>query len=149
MNINQTFTVKVETRRTDGCGNTNEPKTPGDIRRAVEGLAEVTSVWVEEDTRTSEGEKAVKAIERSVNCTGNGEDATVVVWGMLNMHRTLNQALTGNIILPFIRRMASNYEKLNYDARNEAACKMCKVMWDAVKEKYNLTDGDNCALPFI
>lgn len=101
------------------------------------------------DYEMSNGMKAVQAIERSVNCMGDGEDAKIVVNGMANLHRTLNQTLTGNIILPFIRRMATDYEAHNYDARNEAACKMCKVMWDAVKEKHNLTDGDNCALPFI
>lgn len=69
MNINQTFTVKVETRRTDGCGNTNEPKTPGDIRRAIEGLAEVTTVEVTEENLR---EKIAAVFRRYCECDDIG-----------------------------------------------------------------------------
>ena len=101
------------------------------------------------DYEMSNGMKAVQALERSVNCMGDDADAKTVVNGMANLHRTLNQALTGNIILPFIRRMAADYDAHNYDARNETACQICKVMWEAVKEKYHMPDNGETRLPLI
>lgn len=87
-------------------------------------------------------EKAAAELERTVNSFGSGESTAYVVDKMLSMHRTLNQKFTGEIILPFVREMAKKYDSMRYDLRNEAACKLCRVMWNAVKTEYGL-EGDD------
>lgn len=88
-------------------------------------------------------------LEHAVNCMGDGEDMEYIVNSMLNLHRTLNQAFTGRMIIPFVRGMAARYAEGQYDARNEAACKTCAAMWEAAKKLYGV--GDDCAfrLPLI
>lgn len=45
----QIFTVFIETRRKDGCGNEIQPMTEGDLRRAIESsVPQAESVSVEE-----------------------------------------------------------------------------------------------------
>ena len=90
-------------------------------------------------------ETAATAVERFINNFGSGEASKAFVGSMLTMHRTLNQKFTGEIILPFIREMAQRYESQRFDLRNEAACKVCRVMWDAIKAEYDLKDD---AAPF-
>ena len=93
-------------------------------------------------------ETAAIALERTVNSFGSDENSKYIVEKMLTMHRTLNQKFTGEIILPFIREMAKKYDAKGYDLRNEAACKICRVMYDAVKKEYGIED-DDFRLPLI
>lgn len=85
-------------------------------------------------------ETAAVAVERFINNFGSGEASKAFVESMLTMHRTLNQKFTGEIILPFIRAMAQKYDAQRFDLRNEAACKVCRLMWDAIKAEYDLKD---------
>lgn len=85
-------------------------------------------------------ETAATAMERTLNSFGSDENTKYIVEKMLTMHRTLNQKFTGEIILPFIRAMAQKYDAHRFDLRNEAACKVCRVMWDAIKAEYEIED---------
>jgi hypothetical protein len=86
------------------------------------------------ETNTN-AENAVKYLEKSVNCMGLQTEAKYIVESMLNLHRTLNQAFTGNIVLPFIFEMAQNYSKGDCDGRNEFACKCCSIMAEALQKE--------------
>ena len=95
-------------------------------------------------------ETAANAVERFINNFGSGDDAEEFVDKMCCMHRTLQQKFTGEVVLQFIRRMAKMYTDDSYDARNEAACKMCRVMYDAIKAEYGYqSDDDGICLPCI
>ena len=83
---------------------------------------------------------AATAMVRSLNTFGSDENSKYIVEKMLTMHRTLNQKFTGEIILPFIQAMAQKYDAHRFDLRNEAACKVCRVMWDAIKAEYEIED---------
>ena len=83
---------------------------------------------------------AATALERTINSFDCSASAEYIVDMMCHMHRTLNQSFTSGIILPFVRKMAKMYESGSYDARNESACKACRVMWDALKAEYGIED---------
>lgn len=83
---------------------------------------------------------AAAALERTVNSFDSGAGEEFIVDRMCHTHRTLNQKFTGGVILPFVRKMAKMYDSGSYDPRNEAACKACRVMWEAVKAAYGLDD---------
>lgn len=97
--------------------------------------------------KIEELDKIAEGIEASVNVMGTSstDSMSYLVDKMLCMHRTLNQSFTSKFILQFIKRMAENYENGYYDARNEAACKICSEMWSLLKSKY----GDEIRLPLI
>lgn len=97
--------------------------------------------------KTEELDKIAEGIEDSVNVMGttSTDSMSYLVNKMLYMHRTLNQSFTSKFIIQFIKRMAENYEKGYYDARNEVACKICSEMWNLLKSKY----GDEIHLPLI
>ncbi len=88
-------------------------------------------------------ETAATALENAMNQYGGREDAEHIVSHLLYMHRTLNQAFTSRIVLRFVQEMAKMYSAGRHDVRNEAACKMCREMWDKVKEVYYLDSDDN------
>lgn len=92
------------------------------------------------DKISENAKTAAAALERTVNSFDGGANEEFIVDKMLYMHRTLNQKFTGGIILPFVRKMAKMYDSGSYDPRNEAACKACRVMWEAVKAEYGLDD---------
>ena len=95
-------------------------------------------------------ETAATAMERTINCFGSDENTKYIVEHFLTMHRTLNQKFTGEIILPFIRAMAQKYDAHRFDLRNESACKVCRVMWDAIKAEYEIQDdAADFRLPII
>lgn len=97
--------------------------------------------------KTEELDKITEGIEDSVNMMGTASTYSMsyLVDKMLCMHRTLIQSFTSKFIIQFIKRMAENYEKGYYDARNEVACKICSEMWNLLKSKY----GDEIHLPLI
>lgn len=92
------------------------------------------------DKISENAKTAAAALERTVNSFDFSDNAEFIVDQMLYMHRTLNQSFTGGIILPFVRKMAKMYDSGSYDPRNEAACKACRVMWDALKAAYGIED---------
>ena len=95
-------------------------------------------------------ETAAAELERTINSLGGEENAMVIVRKMLFMHRTLNQSFTSRIIIPFIREMAKFYTDGRYDVRNHEACRICRIMYDALKAEYGRQgDDDGIALPMI
>lgn len=95
-------------------------------------------------------ETAATAVERFINNFGSGEASEEFVNKMCGMHRTLQQKFMSEVVLQFIRKMAMRYTAQNYDLRNEAACKMCRVMYDAIKAEYGYqSDDDGICLPCI
>lgn len=102
------------------------------------------------DKISENAKTAVDALKRTVNSFDCGDNAEFIVAQMLYMHRTLNQAFTDGIVVPFIRKMAKMYDSGSYDLRNEAACRVCRVMWDALKAEYGLNDDSaDFRLPMI
>ena len=86
--------------------------------------------------------------ERGITFPKDAEDAQtrrldVVGQGVANLHRTLNQSF-GRMVETYIMLNAAAYEAGIYDARNEAICRHCHIMWEA------LCDADEIhGLPFI
>lgn len=77
-------------------------------------------------------------LEKVVNAMPNTANTESVVTGLMRMHRTLNQAFTGKIVFRFIQRMADIYRDNNYDARNEAACRICSLLWDVLEKEVGI-----------
>ena len=83
------------------------------------------------------------------NTMGGSDIPGRVVEKLLNCHRTLNQSITSNFILPFIRGMALKYRDHNYDLRNEAAVQICHFMWKKMCEEYKYDLDADPRLPLI
>lgn len=99
---------------------------------------------------TEKMKQAAELMESAINNMGNRESTEYFVGEMLQMHRTLQQSYTGDIILPFVREMAKRYKEGRYDARNEMACKACAAMWDAFAKEFEITDESiSTGLPMI
>ena len=77
-------------------------------------------------------EDFVKATEKFVNVYGVEKLETAK--GLANMHRYLVNSFFG-VVIRFIGILAKNYADGNYDGRNEFACRLSKIMIDALKEK--------------
>ena len=86
-------------------------------------------------------------LERLMNSFSCTPDTEEFVGEMLNLHRTLNQVFTGKIVLRFIQRMAENYRKERYDGRNELSCKICNLLWEALKNNEYGYEFRNDTLP--
>ena len=82
-------------------------------------------------------EKFVKAAEEFVNVYG--AEKLQAARGLANMHRYLVNSFFG-VVLRFIGILAKNYANGNYDGRNEMACRLSKMMIDALKEKGEYDD---------
>ena len=94
-------------------------------------------------------ETAAKAIVEAVNMGGSAENMAHVCAAMLNTHPTLNQMLTGTLVIPFIRKMAANWENGDYDERNKEACRLCSIMWDSLQDACMTNCNGEVVLPFI
>ena len=81
------------------------------------------------DKRT---EDFVKATEKFVNVYGVEKLEAARGWS--NMHRYLVNSFFG-VVLRFIGILAKNYEDGIFDGRNESACRLSKIMIDALREK--------------
>jgi hypothetical protein len=79
-------------------------------------------------------------LERIVNVMGTDEATDLLVDKLSRMHRTLVQSFASKVIIKFIMKLAENYDNGWYDLRNEAACKACKTMKDAIIKAYNLDE---------
>ena len=85
----------------------------------------------------------------SFSCT---EDTEYFVNEMLNLHRTLNQSFTGKVVIRFVQEMAKRYREGRYDGRNEVSCRLCNIMWEALKnntEGFYFSDDINPSLPMV
>lgn len=98
---------------------------------------------------SQDAKNAAESLSHALNCMGGTANSDHVVSSMLNLHRTLNQCFTGNIVLPFVRKMAERYENGEYDPRNESACRVCHVMWEAVKKEYDFPGDRDFRLPLV
>lgn len=101
------------------------------------------------ETPSEEAKNAAENLSCALNCMGGSANSAHIVRSMLNLHRTLNQAFTGNIVLPFVREMARNFREGNYDPRNEAACKVCDLMWNAICKEHGFAPDAEPRLPLI
>lgn len=104
-----------------------------------------------EDYRKKMGETveaAAKSIETLVN--GGGEEFRKLLIDRLGyMHRTLQQKLIGDIVIPLVRNMAKRVEDGNYDARNKYACEACAAMLNGLAEEFPYVADGSSSLPLI
>ena len=77
-------------------------------------------------------EDFVKATEKFINVYG--AERLEAAKGWANMHRYLVNSFFG-VVIRFIGILAKNYADGNYDGRNEFACRLSKIMIDALREK--------------
>ena len=77
-------------------------------------------------------EDFVKATEKFINVYG--AERLEAAKGWANMHRYLVNSFFG-VVLRFIGILAKNYAEGNYDGRNEFACRLSKIMIDALRVK--------------
>ena len=77
-------------------------------------------------------QKFVKAAEEFVNVYG--AEKLEAARGLANMHRYLVNSFFG-VVLRFIGILAKSYENGIFDGRNESACRLSKIMIDALREK--------------
>ena len=82
-------------------------------------------------------EDYINATEHFINCFGVEKLETARGWA--NMHRYLVNVLFG-VVLRFIGILAKQYADGEYDGRNEFACRLSKIMIDALKEKGEYDD---------
>lgn len=69
---------------------------------------------------------------------------------LCSMHRTLQQKMVGEVVIPIVREMARRYENhTNMDARNEYACKVCAAMHKGLEAEFPYIANGECHLPLI
>ena len=97
---------------------------------------------------TELGEQMADQMENFINQSGMRDEYTIFVTMMAGMHRTLNQKFAGEIVIPFVREMAKRYKNGFYDERNELACRLCSLMWEALESTGMFSEGER-HLPLI
>ena len=92
-----------------------------------------------------------KELARCFNSFNTEEDACGLVTVISIEHRTIQQKITGDVIIRFVKMMAYKYDQGVFDVRNEYACKTCKVMWEALKNEFpeKFADDMPTKLPMI
>lgn len=91
---------------------------------------------------------ASDSLERLAN-GGRDEDRKAFLNRICYMHRTLQQRLIGQIIIPLVREMAGRIATNNYDARNKLACEACAAMINGLAEKFPYIANGESSLPLI
>ena len=76
-------------------------------------------------------QKFINAAEDFVNVYG--AEKLQAARGLAGMHRYLVNSFFG-VVLRFIGILAKNYEDSIFDGRNESACRLSKIMIDALRE---------------
>lgn len=100
------------------------------------------------DTQMNQEEaKAAEAVERLVNAGGE-KHRTALANDLCSMHRTLQQRLIGDLVIPIVRNMAERTEN-EYDARNEYACRVCKAMMKGLEAEFPYVASGECRLPLV
>ena len=84
-------------------------------------------------------ENVAMDLERLANSFSARDNFEPIVKHINCMHRTCQQSLVGQLVLNTIRTLALAYKDGNFDGRNEYACRICNVMWEAAKKDR----GDN------
>lgn len=82
------------------------------------------------------GNEIGKELTRCFNSFNTEEDACGLVDVLISEHRTIQQKITGDVIIRFVKMMAHKFDQNLFDVRNEYACKACKVMWEALKNDF-------------
>ena len=91
---------------------------------------------------------AARSLERLVN--GGGEDnRNILINRLCSMHRTLQQKLIGEIVIPIVRTMAGRMQEQSYDERNRCACEACAAMLDGLAAKFPYIAKGDCNLSLI
>lgn len=72
--------------------------------------------------RVADAERAIFKVVNVMNPQGGHE----LAWRLAQEHRTLQQTLMRDVILPFVWHMADAYDEDRWDARNEGACLLAK-----------------------
>lgn len=85
---------------------------------------------------SDKAKQVANELESIINQFCNTEDTNYIVNHLTYMHRTLNQSFVSKIILPFLREMHFKYESNSFDGRNEAACKICSLMWKKMCDEH-------------
>ena len=91
--------------------------------------------------------KAAEAVERLVNAGGEKHRMDLVV-DLCSMHRTLQQRLIGDLVIPIVRVFGERNEN-EYDARNEYACRVCKAMMKGLEAEFPSIASGECRLPLV
>lgn len=74
-------------------------------------------------------------LEALTNRYGSRQDLERLAMSMAAMHRTLVQSFADGFVIPFVRELARMKRAGRFDGRNEAACKACLLMCDALETK--------------
>lgn len=98
---------------------------------------------------SDKAKQVAKDIESIVNQMGNTDDTNYIANHLAHMHRTLNQSFVSKIILPFLREMHFKYESNNFDLRDEAACKVCSLLWKKMCDEHCLKYEAKPTLPSV
>lgn len=91
--------------------------------------------------------KAAAAVERLVNAGGEKHRNALVI-DLCSMHRTLQQRLIGDLVVPIVRMFAERNEN-EYDARNAIACRVCKAMMKGLEAEFPYVASGECRLPLV
>lgn len=74
-------------------------------------------------------------LEALTNRYGSRQDLERLAMSMAAMHRMLVQSFADGFVIPFVRELARMKRAGRFDGRNEAACKACLLMCDALETK--------------
>lgn len=92
---------------------------------------------------------AATSFEQLVNC-GDQEYREMFVDRLCSMHRTLQQVMVGEVVIPIIREMANRFtSNRDMDGCNEYACKVCAAMLNGLEAEFpHMANGER-HLPLV
>ena len=102
-----------------------------------------------ENEEVDKVDEAREKLESITNRFGSGKDLERLALKMAAKHRTLVQSFTGGFVIPFVRELARMKRAGRFDGRNEAACKACFLMCDALEKEYGIGEGEEFAFPMV
>lgn len=94
-------------------------------------------------------DEAREKLESLTNRFGSHGDLERLALKMASMHRTLVQSFAGGFVIPFVRELARMKRAGRFDARNEAACKACLIMCDALEKEYGIGEGEDLSFLMV
>ena len=103
-------------------------------------MADEESYKVENVDKVDQASEILKSLTNRFGCEKDLEDLAMK---MAYMHRTLVQSFTGGFVIPFVRELARMKRAGRFDGRNEAACKACLIMCDALEKEYGIGEGED------
>jgi hypothetical protein len=87
-----------------------------------------------------DGETLAQTVSRTLNSFCHDETIKEFVDAMVRDHRTLQQTFT-KLCVEWFKALAEDHDNNRYDARNEASCKLAKLIVEL--------GVDKLAMPFI